>query len=407
MERTQPTLATPAELTYQFVNPTELPPIPPDRLAAIGSGDGVSFEADNADRWYCRYGATFLDDPDEVGLFTPEHVGSCGYRYPAAFTAAVDHARLVGYRTLLTPCGQFFTDEAYAEPPVFRKYLNRLSQPDGFSNEETGLTPGGQPGCFYFAGGARAVRHVAGAATVLCSDEPLSYGSFLFRVLPKVWAIRKLGLTELPCIVYAQQGAYRDLLTLAGLPEKSILLHQMNVMTDIDRAIVPCLRNTHGYLDPQTCELLAEMRAAYSSGSRGRRIYVSRMSLNQEGWSTRVMINEEELIRRLAAVGFDIITPEHLSIREQIAVFAGAALVVGPSGSNLYNTMFCHPGTKLIDLQSEKHWIYSYAGMYASLGLNYGIFVGKADPADTKSVHRHWSVNIEALLARIRTFSEQ
>jgi capsular polysaccharide biosynthesis protein len=226
-------------------------------------------------------------------------------------------------------------------------------------------------------------------------------------VLPKVWAVRKLGLADLPCIVYAQQGAYRDLLTLAGLPESSILLHQMDAITDIERAIVPCLRNTHGYLDPQTCELLGEMRAAYGGGPRGRRIYVSRMSLNQGGWSTRVMVNEGELISRLADLGFDIVTPERLSIREQIAVFANAALVVGPSGSNLYNTMFCHPGTKIIDLQSEKQWIYSYAGMYASLGLNYGIFVGKADPADTKTVHRRWTVNIEALLARIRTFWEQ
>jgi len=41
----------------------------------------------------------------------------------------------------------------------------------------------------------------------------------------------------------------------------------------------------------------------------------------------------------------------------------------------MYNTMFCHPGTKVIDIQSEDHWIYSYTGMYASLELNYGIFV--------------------------------
>ena len=66
--------------------------------------------------------------------------------------------------------------------------------------------------------------------------------------------------------------------------------------------------------------------------------------------------------------------------------------------------MFCHPGTKVIDIQSEPKWIYSYTGMYASLQLNYGIFVGKADPADTKEVHRRWAVNIDALIGRIRAF---
>jgi hypothetical protein len=66
--------------------------------------------------------------------------------------------------------------------------------------------------------------------------------------------------------------------------------------------------------------------------------------------------------------------------------------------------MFCHPGTKVIDIQSEPQWIYSYTGMYASLKLEYGIFVGKADPADTKPIHRRFSVNIDALAARIRAF---
>jgi capsular polysaccharide biosynthesis protein len=392
---------------YRFVNPIELTPIPAGHLTAGGSGDGVFLESNTAERRFYRYGATFLDDPDEVGLFQPEQVGRCLYRYPAAFTAGVDQAQLVGYRTLLTAAGRFFTDEAYAEPEVFQNYLNRLARPDSFSNEATGLAPTDTAGCFRLDPGDRRNINIPGAAVVLCSDEPLSYGSFLFRVVPKVLAIRKLGLTALPCIAYAHQEAYRNLLTLSGLPDASIVLHQMDAITHIERAVVPCLRNTHGYLDPESCELFAEMRAAYGDGRRGRRIYVSRLSLNQAGWSTRVMLNEAELIDRLAGIGFDIVTPEHLSVREQVAIFASADLVVGPSGSNMYNTMFCHPGTKVIDIQSEPQWIYSYTGMYASLQLNYGIFVGKGDAADPKTVHRRWTVNIDALIARIGSFLDQ
>ena len=77
---------------------------------------------------------------------------------------------------------------------------------------------------------------------------------------------------------------------------------------------------------------------------------------------------------------------------------------MAPSGSGLFNAAFCHPGTKLIDIESEPHWIYAHAGLLASCGLRYGIFVGVVDSADTRAVHRRWSVDIPALLDRVRRF---
>jgi capsular polysaccharide biosynthesis protein len=246
-----------------------------------------------------------------------------------------------------------------------------------------------------------------GLVVVLCSDEPLSYGSFLFRVVPKVKAVRDLGLMSLPCIAYAHQKPFMDLLNLCGIPEANILLHDIDAVTRIDRAVLPCIRNPYGYLDPESCDLFAELRASYGIRPTGRKIYISRLGLNKAGWSTRIMVNEGELIPRLETMGFDIVEPENLTVRDQIKTFSSASVVVGPSGSGLFNTMFCHPGTKVIDIQSEPQWIHSYTGMYASLQLPYGIFVGRADPADTKSFHRKWAVNIDALTARVRAFIAQ
>jgi capsular polysaccharide biosynthesis protein len=387
---------------YEAVNPPDLSRIERARVTA-GGADGIYFEGDGAERWFYRYEATFVDDPDQVGLFGGK-VARVPYLYPPAYTAAVSDAALVGYRTILTSNKQFFTDEAYAEPEVFQHQLSRISRPDEFSNEATGLRPTDRERYFQFEPGGRAHRHVEGNAVVLCSDEPFSYGSFLFRVVPKIKAVRDLGLTKATCIAYADQKPFMDLLILCGIPKANILQHDINIVTRIDRAIVPCMRCPHAYLDPEAFELYAELRASYGVRPTARKLYVSRLGLNKEGWSTRIMVNEEELIARLEGLGFDIIEPQYLSVRDQIAAFSSASLIVGPSGSGLFNTMFCHPGTKVIDIQSEPQWIYSYSGMYSSLQLNYGIFVGKADPADTKEVHRRWTVNIDALTARIRTF---
>jgi capsular polysaccharide biosynthesis protein len=310
---------------------------------------------------------------------------------------------LCGYRTLLSADGRFFSDEGYADDKLFENQMRRLSRPDEFSNELTGLVPTGQHGRFRFDSRGRNHQHLEGAVTVLCSDEPLSYGSFLFRVVPKVVALRELDLVDATCVAYAHQKPFMDLLTLCGLPPERIVLQDLRGLTSIERAIIPCMRAQHTYFDPESFELFAELRARYGQPRSNRRIYVSRLGLNAAGWSRRIMVNEAELISRLSATGFDIVEPEGLSVREQIETFSSASIVVGPSGSGLFNAVFCHPGTWMIDIQSEPQWIYSYTGMYASLGLNYGIFVGKADPGDTAPVHRRWSVNIDALLARVAT----
>lgn len=396
-------LSAPKTDAYRAVNPIDLPRI--ERAAVTsGSRDGIYIEQEDKPRLFERVGAAFVDDPDETGLFSGR-IGPAKYLYPPTFTAAINDATLIGYRTILTPEKQFFTDEAYAEMTVFERQLNRISSPDPFANEMTGLRPTGEKRHFYFDPGDRPRRQIEGNMLVLCSDEPLSYGSFLFRVVPKIRTIRELRLTDLSCIVYAQQKPFMDLLNICGIPSEKVLLHDMNTVTKIERAIIPSMRDPHAYLDPESFELYAELRAIQGSPTTGRRLYVSRFGLNKTGrGATRVMLNEEELITRLQAMGFEVIEPENMSVRDQIIAFSSASIVIGPSGSGLFNTMFCHPGTKIIDIQSEPHWIYSYTGMYSSLKLEYGIFVGKPDPMDTRPVHRQFTVNIGALITRIRTF---
>jgi capsular polysaccharide biosynthesis protein len=386
------------------VKPTDLPRLTRDEILT-GTSDGIYVSGADKPRTYNRYAAVFVDDPEQVGLF-PDGIGVACYDYAPVFTAVVRDAVLCGYRTLLTSDGRFFSDEGYVNDGLFEGQLRRLSRPDEFSNEMTGLAPTGEHGRFRLNTNGRSQQRLEGAVTVLCSDEPLSYGSFLFRVVPKVVGLRELDLLDAPCLAYAHQKPFMDLLNLCGIPCERIVLQDLRGLTSIERAIVPCMRAQHTYFDSESVELFAELRTRYGRPRSHRRIYVSRLGLNTGGWSTRIMVNEAELITRLSALGFDIIEPERLAVREQIETFSSASMVVGPSGSGLFNTVFCHPGTRIIDIQSEPHWIYSYTGMYSSLGLSYGIFIGKPDAQDRAPVHRRWSVNIHALLQRIAGFSQ-
>jgi capsular polysaccharide biosynthesis protein len=391
-------------LTYSAVNPTDLAPIDRQTLRD-GPDTGVWVNGENAPRLFNRYGAEFLDDPDDVRLFPKGDVGPAVYESPPDFAVGIGDALLTGYRTFLTADGRFFADDVFYEPHLLQRQLDRLSRGDPFSNECTGLRPIGD-NRFRFALGGRPVLRLDGTVAVVLSDEPQSYGSFLFRFLPKIPTLRTLGLTEIPILTHAPSESCRVLLNLLGIPDKNIIQHDLNAVVSIGRAIVPGLRNPNTYFDPETCELFAELRKAHGPPRQTRKIYVSRHGLNAEGGSTRVLLNEPALIARLEAIGFETIEPEKMPVEEQIHAFASASIVVGPSGSGLFNSIFCHPGTKLIDIQSEPHWIYSYAGMYASLGLRYGIFIGGADRGNGQAAHWPWRVNVDALIARVAAFSK-
>jgi capsular polysaccharide biosynthesis protein len=166
--------------------------------------------------------------------------------------------------------------------------------------------------------------------------------------------------------------------------------------------IIPSNRNPHFLLDPETLAFYADLRNRFGTLRRPRKIFVSRIGWTGSYAAThRVMLNEEKVAERLVAEGFDLVRPHTMSARQQIEAFSSAEVIVGASGSAMFNVVFCHPGTKLIDIESEPHWIFGHLNLFGSCGLDYGIFEGKARDQDWSVPHKPYSVNVDALMTRI------
>lgn len=381
---------------YRYTSPLDLPSISAAELLD-GSGDGVFLDAGRERRVFTRLAPRFVDDPDGTGLFgllEAERV-----EYPPSFTVGVTDATVTGYRTTLWS-GRFFQDDAPRGEELERHIIGFSSQ-NSFLNEETGLQaiPGIED--FTLSEGGRPRVRLPGRTVMLTSHEPTNYGSWLFRVLPKLHALRLLRLTGDQILVSIYNHTMRQSLACCGITAAQIVNHDIHTIFGADRLIVPCLRNTHAFLDPQSHALFGTLRSRFGQPRSGRRVYVSRVAQARKGSNGRVMQNETALIAALLDQGFDIIEPETLSFEQQIAVFSSAGLVVGPSGSGMFNAAFCHPGTQLIDIESEPHWIHAHLCLFSSCQLAFGIFVGSVDGSDPNRVHRRWSVNIPALLDRI------
>jgi capsular polysaccharide biosynthesis protein len=116
------------------------------------------------------------------------------------------------------------------------------------------------------------------------------------------------------------------------------------------------------------------------------------------------MVNEDELIPQLLKREFEIVEPQKLGARAQIKLFSSASFILSQSGSALYNTVFCHKGTRLIDIESEPHWGQGHSRLFASRGLKYGIFEGRPKTYDFNVHHLPFHVDVPRLLKRVDEF---
>jgi hypothetical protein len=67
----------------------------------------------------------------------------------------------------------------------------------------------------------------------------------------------------------------------------------------------------------------------------------------------------------------------------------------------MFNVVFSHPGTKVIDVESESHRIFTHVNLFGSCGLKYGIFEAQAEHPNPSIIHKPFFVNVDALAERI------
>ncbi len=394
----EPAADMPADLVY--APPLDLPRIAPDEMWTCDAPLAAAVAPPGTPRPIVRPKILFHDDPGGVGLL-PD-AGPYTFTLPPSFVVAARRVFQVGFRSYVTRDGRLFTDESHAPGAEQERFAAALLSGDPFRNEYTGLTAGGRPGAFRIDPKAQRVEKLDGGVVSLVSLEGPNYGSFLFRVVPKLIG-REAWPDDWRVLVPWLGRTMIDLLGMLGIAEERLVLQRRDVVYDIERAAIPSFRTAHAMLDAEAVALFDEIAARYADPSAGERLFVSRRGWNPEGSGARVMLNEAEIAEALEAEGFETILPHEMSMADQIRRFASARIVVGAAGSAMFNTVFCRPGTIVVDIESEPHWIAAHMNLFGSRGLAYGVFEGETMNRDWDTPHKPFWVDAKALVARVRS----
>ena len=260
------------------------------------------------------------------------------------------HGLLIDQADRIYPPSQFFADEVFdIEHPV-----NTLTDAYCYdaATQSATLTPG------------LTERRISEPCLVLSQCGWDIYGHWLLDILPKLpvrWLFPERVKVLLPTGLAPWQS---DFLRLLGVEADDLVTYDpRSEIVSLDCAI--CVSHPRQYYSMNpfaniAYDAVSAGVGAQRSEGQGRRLYVSRRQITS---GKQQLLNSDEVVELLTRRGFDIVDPETMSPREQVACFAQAELVIGEQGSGLHNTAFSSRGTGVICLHSERAQFFAQAGL--------------------------------------------
>ena len=139
--------------------------------------------------------------------------------------------------------------------------------------------------------------------------------------------------------------------------------------------------------------LRTRLGAPLDEAGAPRRLYLRRRG-------SRRVVNERAVTAVLGERGFEVLDPDGLTFREQVAVFAGAEALVGPHGAAFSNGIFSRRLAAL-ELYQPRHVNVSTVGVLSAAGHDHWSLVGRRVPAATRTAHHNVHVPIDQLVATL------
>lgn len=215
------------------------------------------------------------------------------------------------------------------------------------------------------------------------------FGHCLLDVLPRAVLLHEALDPSVPFVTSASTSpALEDLLEMAGVTGRPIVRIAASASTLVNELFLTTSARQGDSFDAARIDVFTRMRTnALHQGdySQGELVHLSRGKLHRgAGDGPRELTNRAEVDATFAAAGYSIVSPEALTLAEQIQLIHHARAVSGEVGSAMHLVMFAAPGASMTVLRSPLNR-YPLDPLCAGIGeaeLN----IIEGDPADASQV---------------------
>jgi len=220
------------------------------------------------------------------------------------------------------------------------------------------------------------VQQIDGTVAVLSGLTDDMYFHWMFDVLPRFNLLQRSGIdrNQIDYFLVNQHLPFQqETLQILEIPTDKILETKSYSHCQAKQLIVPSYPSSPSWMPQWVCQWLRKVfsnqRDTQVKG--GDRLYITRKAA-----TNRRIINESAVTDLLSQFGFQCVALEVLSVVEQAALLANAEVVISPHGGGLTNTVFCQPGTKVIEIFSPNYVYPCYWLISNLLKLDYYYLTG-------------------------------
>lgn len=214
-------------------------------------------------------------------------------------------------------------------------------------------------------------------AALYIGDEP-DYLSWLFQCVSRLWAYSQIpGMQEMPLLVYAEQGSWRDvMLSLLGVlparrvsipPDGRLTCEMLHIATQI---------NPPKLVAPFALEYLRrQVRLAIQTAEPSiRRVFIARDSRESRG-----LANWRELAPAVESAGFTIVDPTSMTLARLIGMIMGAEVIMGVAGDAMANVFAAPARCRIGLIVARESNPQKYAATSMTLGQEFTFLAAEVD----------------------------
>ena len=169
---------------------------------------------------------------------------------------------------------------------------------------------------------------------------------------------------------------YFDKVAKELFPTLKYYVMPKNTVWRFQHLFVPSMSNHNdGVITPPLAPWLRHFKGLFVKDVIPRRkIFVSRTNAK-----TRKLVNAEQLL--IALKGWETVTLETMSFREQVRTFEEASHILATHGAGLVNLLWCAEGTKVIEIQDPTMLHKKFYPLLSHhLGLKHELYLAKTIP---------------------------
>ncbi|WP_414832265.1 glycosyltransferase family 61 protein [Afifella sp. YEN Y35] len=326
------------------------------------------------------------------------------------YVVAGKNILLAGQRALIDPGDPDIAESGAAEPVLINDVLllpapffDQSRPLSAFPHEfrmTHGVSRAGER--LGIAADAHLAPPIDTPVVALGSTESRNYGSWLFRILPKLLLLDEIPEAAGRALLVPMEAEWMREIVAAAAPGRDVIAQDVTAITPLADCLAPSLAAPGNVFPSALRRALTAFAArlagpASSARGAGRRLYISRRSWSKTA-PRRILMNEDEIVTRLGTLGFEEIRPETLPLGARIAAFQEAEIVIGPSGSGLFNCVFCRPGTTILELEPHGGFRPMHQSLYRSLGFAHGFLRGEIVSPGPAPAHPNWRIEAKAVL---------